>query len=207
MDHLVVIDPLGHFGLSPKFRKALEQGKVAAIRLTFELGETRAEALSNGPEGDWSSLVEAMASISATAERPFEDERAHVVGKFEVRLDKEAPAGLRSAADKAALTAAIDSLPFRERRALAMSNREFDLSYLRWENGAPVPRPAAEADKLRQEQIAARGGGKTGRGRGRGGRGRGSFLAPQDAAVSGPSGQQGGGSGPHRVSKETTSTF
>jgi len=116
------------------------------------------------------------------------------VSKFEVRLDKEAPEGFRKASKKEDMEAAVAALPFKERRAFQMSNKEFEMAFLRWEDGKPIPRPAEQAEALRVERASTRGGGF--RGRGRGGRGRGSFLGPQDKAgqvqTAGQTGPQGG---------------
>jgi len=183
MSTIPIIDPSGSFALSAKYKKALEKGKLAGIRLEFDTSGVRVLAALPSKEGEqaqWVPIAEAMASISGvTEERPFEDEKAHIVGKFEVRLDKECPVALRDSASKEALTAAIQGLPFKERRALQMSNREFELAYLRWEDGTPVPRPAEQAELLRQEQAANRGRANA-RGRGRGGRGRGSFRSEEN---------------------------
>lgn len=195
-----IIDPSGIFGLTAKYKKALEQGKIGALRLEFSNGEFTATAAKNdGPKGALGNFVplsEAMASISATADRPYGDEKAHLVGKYEVRLDEECPVALRDAADKAALDAAVAALPFRKRRALQMSNKEFELAFSRWENGAPVPRTAEAVEALLAERNATRGGGNRGRGRGRGGRGRGSFRDAPKAQESRESAKKTAGNVP-----------
>jgi hypothetical protein len=188
MASIANVDPMGSFVLAGKAKKALDKGKLGGIRLEFTAEGGKALGALPLAEGEtelsWRALAEVMASISDSSDsRPWAEEKAHFVSKFEIRLDKEAPEGLRTAADKAALDAAVAALPFRERRAFQMSNKEFEMAFLRWEAGAPVPRPAEQAEALRVERNAARGGG--GRGRGRGGRGRGSFLAPQAAAGQG----------------------
>jgi len=181
-----IIDPTGIVGLQAKYKKALDKGKLAEIRLEFTAAGFTAVARLPKGEGKFLPISEAMALISAEIEeRPFADEKAHAVSKFEVRLDKEAPDSFKKASSKEELDAAIAShQPFKERRAFQMSNKEFELAFLRWEDGNPVPRPAEEAESLRKERAASRGGGT--RGRGRGGRGRGSFLAPEARPVPGP---------------------
>jgi len=184
MSSIPLIDPTGPLGLRAKYQNALEKGKILAIRIEFTPKGVVAMGLKKGGDAavaaDWLPIAEAMTKAAeAVEERPFEDEKAHFVSKYEVRLDEEAPQGLRDAATAADLKAAIAALEFRKRRALQMSNREFELAFLRWENGGPIVRPAEEAEKLRQEQVTARGGGA--RGRGRGGRGRGAFRGAEEA--------------------------
>jgi hypothetical protein len=181
-----IVDPLGPLGLTAKYTKALQGGKLAGIRLVFTPTGVQVEGCLPSDPAAWVPLTEAMASKASDDARPFADEHAHIVSKYESRLDEECPTGLRSAADKAAETAAIVALPFAKRRALQMSNREFEEAFLRWVGGAPVARTAEQAEALRQERIAARG---RGRGRGRGGRGRGSFRAPPQEAAQGPQAQ------------------
>jgi len=172
---------MGALGLTAKYKRALEKGNLKAIRLVFTPEGVKVEgsnALDEDEDPVWIPLPEAMASPSRGEERPFLDEKAHTVGRYEVRLDEEAPQELRNATSKVVLDAAVAALPFRKRRALQMSNREFELAFLRWEGGNPVPRPAEQAEALRAERAATRGGNR-GRGRGRGGRGRGSFRGAQ----------------------------
>jgi len=195
MNNVANIDPMGSFVLTGKVKKALDKGKIAGVRIEFLAGGARAVAALPLAEGEtahtWAPIVEVMASISNGDLRPFAEEKAHLVSKYEVRLDEEAPEGLRAAADKSALEAAVAGLPFRKRRALQMSNKEFELAFLRWEGGNPVPRPAEQAEALRlQRATATRGGSTSGRGRGRGGRGRGSFLGAQGAPPEGPASVQ-----------------
>lgn len=184
MASLSLIDPMGALGLTAKYKKALEKGRVGAIRIEFTPTGVSAygqKINADKSAGDWVPLLEAMASIGDdVAERPFADEKSHIVGKYEIRLDEEAPTALRAAPDKSGLEAAIAALPFKKRRALQMSNKEFELAFLRWEDGVPIPRAAEAAEALVRERVAARGGNR-GRGRGRGGRGRGSFLDAQKA--------------------------
>jgi len=180
------IDPLGPLALAAKYKKALEKGRIVGLRLTFTPAGVVAEGQKppvGGQPGAWVALTEAMASTSgAPEERPFPEEKEHMCSKYELRLDEAAPESFRNAANKAALQAAVAALDFRKRRALLMSNKEFETAFLRWEDGNPIPRPAEEVDALRRERNAARGGNR-GRGRGRGGRGQQAFRAPQNAAA------------------------
>jgi hypothetical protein len=189
MANITIVDPMGSLVLAPKARKALEKGKLAGIRLEFTNSGVRAVAalpLEEGKKGEptkWVPIAEAMASIASSTEesRPWAEEKGHLVTKFEVRLDKEAPKELRESSTKVEFEAAIAALPFKERRAFQMSNKEFEMAFLKWEEGKPIPRPADQAEALRVERsVTAKRGAL--RGRGRGGRGRGSFLGPQAAA-------------------------
>lgn len=201
MANIANVDPMGSFVLAGKAKKALEKGKLAGIRLEFTAEGGKALGALPLKEGEtalsWKALAEVMASIASSGDddRPWAEEKAHLVSKFEIRLDKEAPEGLRNAANKAAYEAAVMLLPFRDRRAIQMSNKEFEMAFLRWEAGQPVPRPVDQAEALRAERNAARGGG--GRGRGRGGRGRGSFLVPQAQAGTGQNSGQGATAAPN----------
>jgi len=185
MASVASIDPFGSLVLAAKAKKALDQGKLAGIRLEFTAEGGKALGALPLKAGEvtlqWVAIAEAMASVSKETEvRPWAEEKAHLVSKFEVRLDKEAPKELRDSSKKEEAEAAIAAMPFKERRAFQMSNKEFEMAFLRWEDGTPVPRPAEQAEALRVERAATRGGGF--RGRGRGGRGRGSFLGPQGKA-------------------------
>jgi len=188
MADIAIFDPLGSFVLAPKAKKLLESGKLAGIRVNFTPSGAVVEAAVPLATGEttlnFRGINEVMASLPEKGARPFADEKAHLVSKYEIRLDEEAPAGLRNATTQVALDAAVAALAFAKRRALQMSNKEFEMAFLRWEAGTAVPRPAEQADALRQERAAARGGG--GRGRGRGGRGRGSFRGAPVAPVTGP---------------------
>jgi len=176
------IDPMGPLGLSLKYRKALEKGRIQAIRLEFVLEGTRVMALRKGGNAsiaeDWSPLSDAMASSSQGNERSFEEQRDHLVSKYEVRLDEEAPASFRNASTEADLKAAMAAIDFKKRRALQMSNREFEISFLRWEDGRPLVRPAEEADKMRGASKTA----ESSRAQVKG-KGKGSFRAsPSESA-------------------------
>jgi len=195
------IDPLGQFALVAKYQKALEKGKILGLKLEFtaygqkalafvpKAGQTNESAKADEKNGHWVSVVDAMASKSSTEEKPFSEEKKYLVSRYEVRLDEEAPAAMRGAADKSALEAAVAALPFAKRKALQMSNQEFEIAFLRWESGVARVRPAEQADALRLERASAKAGRGRGRGelrggRARGGRGRGGFRgaeAPQAA--------------------------
>eukprot|EP00918_Siedleckia_nematoides_P018843 GHVU01040275.1.p2 GENE.GHVU01040275.1~~GHVU01040275.1.p2 ORF type:complete len:204 (+),score=20.05 GHVU01040275.1:115-726(+) len=179
-----MIDPLGPLGLTAKYKKALEKGTIGALRLEFTPTGVQAVGLRKGGNAnnaaDWLPLVEALAASKPTnEERPLDAEKAYVANKYEVRLDEEAPASLRNASSAEELNAAIAALPFKKRRALQMSNREFELAFLRWEEGRPVPRSAESAEELRIAQQKKTSGGKPNapvtRGQGPKGKGKGSF--------------------------------
>jgi len=185
----VILDPLGPLALAPKYQKLLASGKFEGLRLTFNGSGFIAQAKLEG--GDFMPLTEAMASLSSKDGKveDFSSEKAHAVGKYEKRLDEEAPAAFRAASSMEDIRAAIAALEFRKRNAYNLSNKEFEMKYLRWEGGNPVLRSAEQAEALRMERAATRGGGA--RGRGRGGRGRGSFRGPQGQAATPQQAPQG----------------
>lgn len=195
-----MIDPLGPLGLTAKYKKALEKGKIEAIRLEFTPEGVRAVALKKGgvrtTEADWLPLADALAASKTEVVSSLEDERSYWANKYEVRLDEEAPASIRNAASEEALKAAVAAIPFKKRRALQMSNKEFELAFLRWEDGRPVVRSAEQAEELRIAQIKPKAsGGKPNapvqKGQGPKGKGKGSFReTPGEPAESSKSSEK-----------------
>jgi len=94
---------------------------------------------------------------------------AYLCKKIETRLDIEAPDSVRTAVDETAYDAAIlAELSFQQRKALSLSNKEFDERYERFVAGVGELKTL---EVLHAERAATRG-----RGGRRGGRGRGSAF-------------------------------
>jgi len=186
-----MVDPTkGNISLVQKYQKMIDSGRFSSISLTFGPGgSVVAKATYTPAEGDdkTEGLIEALAATKAqTQETPWDEEKVHLLKKFETRLDTEAPEALRNADSRAAFNAALAAVPFAQRKAFILSNKDFETEYIRFEDGTPVRRPAEDVAALKAERVAARKpaqnrGGN--RGRGRGGRGRGAaFQAPQAPA-------------------------
>jgi hypothetical protein len=187
--HSTIVDPLGPLGLTAKVAKKIATGDLRAVRVIFTASgfESQGEVLVGG-EWKFLPLVEALASIKAAkAAAPVLDwdkEKAYLVGKFETRLDMEAPASLRSAKSEKDFNAATEALPFRVRQAFGLSNREFEKKFTSWVNGEPQLRSPEEIKLWEEQQKKSSAKKSVGKAKGRG---KGSFRGSK-SQKSAPSG-------------------
>jgi len=190
MSSIAVVDPMGPLALAAKYQNAMKNGKILSIKIEFTPSGVQVQGLvpatKESPQ-KWVPIAEAMSSGRGQKESSVEDfpsTKLYWMKRYESRIDEEAPKGVIDAESQAQLDTAIAGIPFEKRRALQMSNSEFEESYMGFEKGVPVRRPVEDKDRIKAERAAlkaARGQNTRGRGHGRGGRGQGSFLVAQSA--------------------------
>lgn len=91
--------------------------------------------------------IAAYKAAKSEAAKPSNDEaKVALRNKYELRLNKEFPkTGDLGSGDEAAIQAFLQGLPFHERRAMLMSNKQFKTAYPNGYSPAPVPTGATPA--------------------------------------------------------------
>lgn len=133
--------------LVARYQNLITKGKVHAIRVEYTstgvnvlaqktYSPTRDIGIADQGQMPWVALPEACERVVSA--HTDSDQLSYWRNKYEIRLDEECPIGFGGSGSTEEINRSIDSLEFKKRQALRLSNKEFDKKYPHgWVNGSP----------------------------------------------------------------------